>query len=433
MKQRKYRYVKSISLVLLALMIVLSGLSFASSSKNTIVSLQQLTVEAEHLKPYALPKSVVVIMKDKTKQSLPVKWAISKVDTSKIGSFTYKGSVKGTNQQAILILKVMPSIISVEQPSATIGVNGVVILPKTVTVVLSDKKKGTRLVKWPATSVDTSKVGTVVTLGTISGSTSLVKHTANMVSIFNEVENLNVTLKVKDDFTLPKEVFGTSIKGEAGYTPVRWLLDSAKVDTSKGGVLNIEGLATGYPKKVSAVITINAMIETIENKNVTLYANDIYSIPKEVTAYMNDGSTKNVPVKWLTPLPNLKVRGSYEILGTVDEYAPQVKYTYIVKSDFLSLQKSVNYTQWGYIPLRFSKALSPNQNPSRVILKDSAGSQITIISLNVGVGDKNSLLITPSRPLQKGMTYTLTIPANTVVSLGGETQEDELVFAIEYK
>lgn len=432
MNLSKYRIGKSILLVLLVMLMILSGASFAMVSKTSVASIQPLALEVEHLKAYALPKTVVATMKDKTEKSVSVLWSPSKVDTSKIGNFTYKGSVKGTTLKAIMTIKVVPGILSVEKLTTTIGVNGVVALPQKVKVILKNKKTEERIVKWSSSYVDTSKVGTIITSGTINGSSLIVQHTANIIKNFTEVENLSVSLKVKDSFSLPKEVFGTGNKGEAGYTPVRWLVDNLKIDTSVSGTFNIQGLAIGYDQKVNAVITIKAVIESIENKNFTLYANDIYSIPKEVTVMMNDGSTKSMAVVWVTPLPNLKVRGSYEIFGNVDEFPVPVKYTYKVKSDFFTLQKSINFTQWGYIPIAFSKELSTIQDPSKVILKDSAGVQIVISKLVQGTTDKKALLIIPSRPLQKGLSYSLILPVNSIASTTGDTNDEEFVFNLNY-
>lgn len=419
---------KFVCLLVMTMCIVASGISFGASVKKTIVSLETLSVETQHLQPYSLPKSVVATMNDKSKQTVLVQWTPNKADTTKIGTTTYTGTVKGTKATARLMLKVVPSIVSIKETTSQISVNAEVQLPSQVEVVLSNQKTEMKPVKWSPTSYSTDSVGTFTTTGAVEGTKIPAKHTSKIMSRFDSIENLTVTIPLKEAYMLPSEVPAKQIDGTILKTPIKWLIASPALDTRWPSSFTIEGKAIGYEKTVRAFVTIQPVIEPIEDKVITLFTMDTYSIPNEINVKMNDGTTKLRAISWTSPLPDLKISGKYELLGKVDGYEKPVKYTYIVKSSFFTKQKTTYYNEWGNIQVNFSKLLSSDLDPKKIKLVNNNGVRIAISELKIGYTQKMTLLIIPSRILENGAIYTLTIPANSIKSIDGETNEEDIVY-----
>lgn len=85
---------------------LLSSTSFAGAKK--IIAVKNLSATVYINKSYALPKVVVATMSNNTTQEITVKWDKKIAITSKIGTFVYKGTVKGYAKQVLLALKVVP-------------------------------------------------------------------------------------------------------------------------------------------------------------------------------------------------------------------------------------------------------------------------------------------------------------------------------------
>lgn len=247
------------------------------------------------------------------------------------------------------------------------------------------------------------------------------------------IDPMKVTVTQNEPFKLPATVPAYMSTFTMKQVPITWI--ETKVSTSKLGKFTYTGRVKNYKEKV--ILTLNVVpripkIDYIENKNIELFLNDSYSLPSVLSAHRDDNTFVEVAVTWLSPLPDLTKKGTYEVKGTVENYKQPIVYTLTVKSDFTVLSTSTNFTQWGYFPISFSKPLSQNQSSTTVRLLDSNGVIIPIQSVAPGTTSKTTLIITPGRALSKNQTYTLIIPKDTVVSATGELFDRELVFTVSY-
>jgi len=106
-------YLKSLNIIRLNLLGGTGVISESLASKyqntvkyNTILSIDNFTDTAFLNKKYSLPSKVLAIMQDQTTSLVPVSWNSNTVDTSKLGTYTYEGTVEGFNGKVTLTLKV---------------------------------------------------------------------------------------------------------------------------------------------------------------------------------------------------------------------------------------------------------------------------------------------------------------------------------------
>lgn len=100
------RYFKIILLIVVITILFsnFSGTTFAATIK--IASIKDLTASVYVNQTYILPKTVDATMSNKTTQKVSITWTPKTVVTSKIGTFVYKGTVKGYTKKVQLTLKV---------------------------------------------------------------------------------------------------------------------------------------------------------------------------------------------------------------------------------------------------------------------------------------------------------------------------------------
>lgn len=410
---------------------IMLGSPHAISAANSIVSIQAIYVEVEQTGTYELPKTVQVTMQDQSEETMSVKWPVSKVNTSKLGEYTLKGTVAGTPLKALLTIQVNPKIVKVNLPPTERLVHSVILLPEKVQVVLSNKKAVMRDVTWPAEYVDTSKVGTIKTVGFIENSEVKVVYTTVIKAIYKEVKPFEVTIKdMKDGYTLPTQISGVTLSGKEQLVNVQWDPAYKNVGMDLGDGLHAEGYAEGYPDIVYAHIIFKPTIKEITNAKITVFATDYVPYPKTVPALMSDNSVRDVSVVWNIPLPKLYIPGTYELTGRVKDYSEPVVYTYKVRSDFYPVDKKTTYTQWNYVAIRFSKTLAPTQGTTNIYFKTESGAIIEAKSVSLAVSDSSILIVMPSRPLSKEVKYKLIISKGTVESEEGDLVDDDYTFDI---
>lgn len=97
---------------------VLKSLSLVKQNKDaTITSIQDISANISIGGEYALPTNVQATMSNGSTKTVGVVWDSNSVDSSKEGTYTYKGTVAGYNKQVILTLLVAAK--STEPPSGS--------------------------------------------------------------------------------------------------------------------------------------------------------------------------------------------------------------------------------------------------------------------------------------------------------------------------
>ncbi|WP_142415732.1 leucine-rich repeat domain-containing protein [Hathewaya massiliensis] len=144
-----------------------------------------------------------------------------------------------------------------------------------------------------------------------------------IVEGISNIEDLEVEVNKGEKYILPNRVSALMSSGKLKEFPVKW---NGIADTSKEGRYDFEGTVEGYSKKINLVLKVKLVdkIEKIEDINISLMQNDIYNLPKEVSAFMNTGITKYVPVKWNIDKINTNVPGKYTYEGTIEGYDKKI-------------------------------------------------------------------------------------------------------------
>jgi len=143
------------------------------------------------------------------------------------------------------------------------------------------------------------------------------------------VDNVNKTITLGENYSLPKEVT-VKINNVEVQFPVKWDKTTA-VDTTKVGTHTFNGTLENTDKIVKLTLNVIA-IASIEDINSTVHQNDNYSLPSEVTAKMTDGSTREVEVTWSPSNVDTSKGGTYSYQGTVSGYSNKIKLNLNVES-----------------------------------------------------------------------------------------------------
>lgn len=127
---------------------------------------------------YSLPNKVTVMINNVSAQ-YPVKWDTTVVDTNKVGTSTFNGTLENTDKVVKVTLNVV-TIASIGNINYTINLNDKYSLPSKVTAKMTDGSTREIDVTWNPSSVDTSKPGNYSYEGTVNEYNRKVKLTLNI-------------------------------------------------------------------------------------------------------------------------------------------------------------------------------------------------------------------------------------------------------------
>lgn len=160
-----------------------------SSAEDSIVSLPAGILSVYNISDtaaeggkYDFPKTVTILKSDYTKEEVPVEWNLSSVNTSKSGTYTYEGTVKGYGSKVVLSLKITPSVASIENITAEVVQGGTFLFPSTAIISLSDGTTEEKSVTWNSQIVNTSEIKSYSFDGTIEEYNKKVTLTLNVVA-----------------------------------------------------------------------------------------------------------------------------------------------------------------------------------------------------------------------------------------------------------
>jgi GH35 family endo-1,4-beta-xylanase/regulation of enolase protein 1 (concanavalin A-like superfamily) len=301
---------------------------------------------------YTLPSKVNAIYSDGTKKDVAVTWNPSSVDTSKPGTYTFKGSVEGYAKEIVLTLTVNAKsviITNIENVVASVEQGQAYTLPSTVNAIYSDGTKKDVAVTWNPSSVDTSKAGTYTFKGNVEGYDKEITLTLTVSAtpvIITGIENVTASVTEGDSYTLPAKVNATYSDGTKKDVAVTW--NPSSVDTSKAGTYTFKGNVEGYDKEITLTLTVSAkpvIITSIENVTASVTEGDSYTLPLTVNATYSDGNKKEVAVTWNpSSVVDTSQAGTYTFKGSVEGYDNEVSLTLTVTSKPASTIKLDNNT-----------------------------------------------------------------------------------------
>lgn len=233
---------------------------------------------------------------------------------------TFQSGLLTINKAAAKSASATITITSIDDINETVYINDKYTLPRTVKATMSDGSTKDVRVSWKSTRVTTNIADTYNYDGTVSGYSSKVKLTLIVIPI-ESIADINETVYINDRYTLPKEVTATMGDGSSKSVKVKW--KSSQVKTSTAGETTYTGTVSGYDNNVNLKLTVIG-ISSIEDISESVYINDNYTFPKEVTATMGDGSTRALTVKWKSSKAKTSEAGETTYTGIVSGYDKNV-------------------------------------------------------------------------------------------------------------
>jgi len=276
---------------------------------SPIVSIRSISASVFQNDPYSLPSSVMAVINNgSTVLPCDVVWTPSTVDTSKIGVYTFEGTIKNYTGKGVLTLTVK-SRISFNDIQTTVNQNDPYILPQTVTGYVCDGTTKEMPITWNATSVDTSSGGLQTFEGTVEGYEGKIK-----LSLFVRAPGLVYIPDPKLEAAIR-----SAITKPTGDILESDMLNINVLDIKYLGIVSLEGIQ--YAKNLTMLYLTSNKIEDISQlKDLTqlkyLYLNDnkiksiasLSNLTKLLIISLGDNSITDIsPVSNLTSLVSLDV------------------------------------------------------------------------------------------------------------------------------
>ncbi|MBC2582119.1 cell wall-binding repeat-containing protein [Clostridium sp. DJ247] len=277
---------------------------------------------------YTPRPTIIVTASDGTIKEVPVTWNVSKVNITKPGIYTINGKVDGTYRTVYTTLVVKPLPTNVADISNQVNVGDTYSLPTTVNAKMSDGTVSTVPITWDygEGARQTSTPGIYTFYGTVDKYNKKVKliltvkdngsgsgsGSGNANSPF---DNSSIEIVQGEAYKLPKTVLD---KISNKNVPVTW--NTTSINTSKTGIINIEGTVAGSAYKAYLTLIVTPKIVDVPQIVQTVVQGTYYSLPTQVDAKTSDGTTISVSVTWDTPFVDLGTPQTYYIKGTVNHY-----------------------------------------------------------------------------------------------------------------
>lgn len=269
---------------------------------------------------YTPPKSLIATTTDGTKVEVDVNWNLKNVNTSNPGMYTFYGTVNGYYRSVVLNLQVKPIPIKIPDLAAQSYSMASYNLPETVLATMSDGTSSSVPIKWEYSSPNESGPGVYAFYGNVDRYKKKVKLVLTITDtssgqIINQFDPQTIEIVQGEKYTLPKTVLD---KITNKNVPVTW--NTKSIDTSRTGVVRLEGTVKGSPYKAYLTLIVVPKIADIPEVRVTVYQGTYYSLPTQVEAITSDDKKIMVDVTWDTPFIDLGTPQTYYIKGTAKHY-----------------------------------------------------------------------------------------------------------------
>lgn len=212
------------------------------TSVEGITSVRNVTFNVIQGSKYTLPAVITVVMSDKSKKQLGVKWLPATAKTGAVGKYRFTGTIAGYSKKVYLTLNVIPYIKAIADLNFEIRETDKPVLPKLVKAVMSNKTIASVPVKWESVSI-------FKYAGKVAGYQKPVNLTFTIKPSIVTVADVEIAVKDTDNIKLPGTVKATMSNGKVLDVPVVW---------TPGTVFKHIGKVDGYGKKVY----LNIKLET---------------------------------------------------------------------------------------------------------------------------------------------------------------------------
>lgn len=273
-----------------------------------IDSIDNLTDTIWQDQKYTPRPTMIVTATDGTTKEVPVKWNVSKVNTSKPGIYTINGTVQGTNTTVVTTLVVKPVPVKIDDLNVTSTNGDDYSLPETVSALMSDGTTSQVSVTWDYGSQQNTKTGVYVFSGTVERYSKKVKLTLTP-TIAAEIKSIpDIKLKMTKltyfkSSPYYKKVSAKMTNGTIKTVSVDWDLDSLTSYPGYSGVYTYTGTVDDYSGTVKVLIVTSGAKDPTPN---IAYSPD--SPYEDTDSYALDpidvmeGEPYNLPTKVADPI-----------------------------------------------------------------------------------------------------------------------------------
>lgn len=128
------------------------------------------------------------------------------------------------------------------------------------------------------------------------------------------IDSINITAKQNSKINVPEEVEVQLRNGKKKKMPVNW--DNDIINTSKLGLVQLNGQVTGYNSSVTLNVRVYCVVEKVEVPEVLcIVDSNSLKLPDYVSVHYSMKTQGKEKVAWDMSKVNLKVPGKYEVLG----------------------------------------------------------------------------------------------------------------------
>jgi internalin A len=146
----------------------------------------------------------------------------------------------------------------------------------------------------------------------------------NMSNKVVSIQNIVINIDSGDKVSLPKTVLATLQDKRKTQVAVKW--DHNTIESNKVGTVIIHGFVNGYSSIITLRVIIAPIISSIEDLSFNIKQYDMFILPAEVKATMNDGTSRYFNVEWNSKA-NSSEEGENIYFGTVLGYKYKVRAT----------------------------------------------------------------------------------------------------------
>lgn len=227
------------------------------------------------------------------------------------------------------------AIVKINNISMEVSCGDKITLPKTVAAVIKDGQIAFVPVTWNSQYVNTAKPGTSILLGAVTGYGKYVQLEIHVNAVILSIDDLQYSINQHKSLQLPSTVYAHMGDGSLKSVFITW--DKGIVDSEIVGQTSYYGKVKGFDSTVKATVTVKAIIENVQDQNLTVSQNGKVTCPSGIIVKMSDGKSKSVPVAWDGGVDTSKV-GTFILRGKIKDYAKPVKLVVKVLPNIASVE-----------------------------------------------------------------------------------------------
>lgn len=213
---------------------------------------------------YTPRSSMVITASDGNKKEVAVDWNLTKINTTKPGIYTFKGTIKGTDKTVYNTLIVKPLPYKIDDIIKTANSRENFELPSTVLAQMTDGTKIQVTVNWDYGTQSGNKPGVYIFNGTADKYSKKVKLTLTInpgstvasISDFKKVFETTDDMNTYIESSLPTTAVAKMDDGTSKTANITWDDASTLTNGTAKGTHILKGTVPGYASKVKFLMIV---------------------------------------------------------------------------------------------------------------------------------------------------------------------------------